>query len=71
MARKKLTIEFDKPLPSELYANIISATWMNMRAIADAANFEFTIHHDGESSLSVELNNHWDRFATEAWWDTE
>ncbi|MFD3746509.1 hypothetical protein [Nocardia sp. NPDC058633] len=69
--RKKLTIEFDEPLTEELYANLASLVWMQLRAIADAADFEFTVRHDGPASMSEKLNQHWDRFAQQAQWETE
>ncbi|MBF6227134.1 hypothetical protein IU470_18735 [Nocardia abscessus] len=69
--RKKLTIEFDEPLPPELYANIASVIWLQVRAMSDAANFEFDVRHDGPASMSKELNEHWERFAEEARWETE
>ncbi|MGW6331869.1 hypothetical protein [Nocardia rhamnosiphila] len=69
--RKKLTIEFDKPLPPELYANLASLIWLQVRAMSDAANFDFNVLHDGPVSMSAELNEHWERFAEQAQWDTE
>ncbi|MEV0550498.1 hypothetical protein OG308_16290 [Nocardia salmonicida] len=69
--RKKLTIEFDEPLTEKLYANVASLVWMQLRAVADAADFEFTVSHDGPASMSEKLNQHWDRFAQQAQWETE
>ncbi|MFE6925958.1 hypothetical protein ACFVAV_33445 [Nocardia sp. NPDC057663] len=69
--RKKLTIEFDEPLPQELYANLASLVWMQLRTIAVAADFEFTVRHDGPSSMNEELNRHWDQFAQQAQWENE
>ncbi|MFD3706141.1 hypothetical protein ACFWUP_23630 [Nocardia sp. NPDC058658] len=69
--RKKLTIEFDEPLDPKLYANLASLVWMQLRTIADAADFEFTVHHDGPPSMSTQLNQHWDQFAQQAQWENE
>ncbi|MEU4711248.1 hypothetical protein AB0G00_32985 [Nocardia salmonicida] len=33
--------------------------------------FEFTVSHDGPASMSEKLNQHWDRFAQQAQWETE
>ncbi|MGW6123113.1 hypothetical protein ACWFRF_29010 [Nocardia sp. NPDC055165] len=48
-----------------------SLVWMQLRAIADAADFEFTVRHDGPTSMSEKLNQHWGRFAQQAQWETE
>ncbi|WP_109528668.1 hypothetical protein [Nocardia aurea] len=66
--RREIRIRFDKELAPELYADIASAVWMQMRAVSGPGDFNFDVYHDGTPELADELNAHWDRFADDAQW---
>ncbi|MRH93358.1 hypothetical protein GFY24_39100 [Nocardia sp. SYP-A9097] len=66
--RKKITIEFASELDAKVYADVISAVWMQVKAISEGHDIDFEVGHDGGDMLSRELNTHWDKFANQTRW---
>ncbi|GAB2678710.1 hypothetical protein [Nocardia goodfellowii] len=66
--RKRITIEFDEELTPEMYGDFISAIWMSARAFSSSRDLNFHVRHDGDSSLSHELNEQWDSYRDQAQW---